>query len=174
MSNRIERMTSILVSPYQVLLDVIDVLMNQRSINPKRAVTASGKTLEIIGAIVGQRKGAITDDAIYMRYIRARVAVNRSSGVSEDLIRIAQLVIGNPSARVVVTSPGVATTRVDVTSSAIDQPTADALLGLLQEAASGGVRVILDYALSAPSGLFRYDSGPGYDAGHYAGSGDNT
>lgn len=174
MSNRIEKLTAILVSPFQKLRDAMVQLRDQRSINPKRAVTAFGKTLDIIGAIVTQSRGALSDDAIYMRYIRARTAVNRSSTVPEDLIQIAKLIIGDPDALIVVHSPGIATTTVDVTSTAIDANTATALLSLLQEAVGGGIRVRLKYALSAPSGIFRFNIGPGLNQGHLAGSGDNT
>jgi len=168
-SNANERLLAILVSPFQKLQAVINDFRTKRSVR-----TSVGQQLEIVGSYVKQARGAIADDDTYRRYIQARAAVDRSSGVPEDLIRVAQLVLGDGTAVIKVASPGIATFTVDVTSTTIDQATADALLDLLGQAVSGGVRLELTYALVAPTAVFRYDTGPGYDVGHYAGAGDNT
>lgn len=135
---------------------------------------AVGAQLTVLGNLVGQPRHGITDDDVYRRYVSARVAVNRSQGVSEDVIRVAQLAIADDDLVVVLTNSGQATVDVDVTSVAIDETTAAILLELLSETVSGGVRVIMHYAVSAPAGLFRYDVGPGYDVGHYAGAEDQA
>ena len=169
MSNANEILLSIFVSPFQKLQAVIDDFRTKRSVR-----TSVGQQLEIVGAYVKQARGAIADDDTYRRYIQARAAVDRSSGVPEDLILVAQLVIGNGTAVIRVASPGIATFTVDVTAQPIDQATADALLDLLGQAVSGGVRLRLKYALSPQAGLFRFNSGPGLNQGHLAGAGDNT
>lgn len=169
MSNANERLIAIFVSPFQKLQAVIDDFRTKRSVR-----TSTGQQLEIVGVYVKQARGAIADDDTYRRYIQARAAVDRSSGVPEDLIRVAQLVLGDGTAVIKVASPGIATFTVDVTGTTIDQATADALQDLLSQAVSGGVRVILRYALSPTVGLFRLDAGPGLDQGHLAGAGDNA
>lgn len=59
---------------------------------PRFLANAVGATLDLYGAIVGQARLGM-DDTSYRLRIRARMALNRSSGTVPDLIRIAQLLV---------------------------------------------------------------------------------
>lgn len=48
---------------------------------------AEGEQLDVIGAIIGEPRGALTDDE-YRLVLRARTKLNRSSGTAENLIDI--------------------------------------------------------------------------------------
>lgn len=59
---------------------------------PRFLSNAAGATLDLYGALVGQARFGM-DDTSYRLRIRARMALNRSSGTIPDLIRIAQLLV---------------------------------------------------------------------------------
>lgn len=59
---------------------------------PRFLANASGAMLDVYGALVGQARGALSD-ASYRLWIGARMAVNRSNGTSNDILRIARLLV---------------------------------------------------------------------------------
>jgi hypothetical protein len=130
---------------------------------------AIGVQLDLVGKIVGQVRNGMSDDD-YRRYCRARIAVNRSRGTTEDLILVTTLAINEPGAVYRVEREGVATLVIRVTEVAIT--TAVAIIGhdLAYQAHAAGVRLLLEYSESPPANTFRFDSGPGWDTGHLAGA----
>ena len=137
-------------------------LLTQRGI-----YTAFGAQLDVIGRIVGFARGALSD-ATYQLYLAAQITANHSDGLGEDLIKIARLIVNNAAATIYVTNEGAATTRVRVGGIALPDATATVVATMLDEARAGGVRLLTQYAVSAPANVFAFDSGPGLDVGHLA------
>ena len=59
---------------------------------------ATGALLDIWGDLVGEVRGDL-DDEDYRKFVAARVLTNRSTGVTDDLIAIAQLITSNSVVR---------------------------------------------------------------------------
>ncbi len=57
--------------------------------------TAEGKTLDLLGKLVGQSRQGRTDDG-YRLWISARILVNRSSGLTKQLLALAFKLTGVP------------------------------------------------------------------------------
>ena len=163
MSNNIEKLLSIIVSPSQGVEDALQQLKTQRFVD-----TAVGSQLDIIGRIVGQEREGLTDDD-YRRYIRARIAVHNSNGWAEDLLTVAYLVVYDPNAVLTLTQEGTATARLMVSGVTMTSDLAAILFKFLTSAVSSGVRIVLEWLPSTPSGIFKLDVGPGFDQGHLAG-----
>jgi hypothetical protein len=125
--------------------------------------------LDNIGLIIGQPRGGLTDD-VYRSYLRARVATNRSTGVTEDIITITKLIINDPNATYNVVNNGTATVVARVGGIAVTDATGDVVFTFLKDAVSAGVRVVVQWANSVPANVFRLDSGPGLDQGHLGNS----
>ena len=158
--NNVVKLLTALLTPINDLEQVMLALLTERSID-----TAVGAQLDVIGRIVGQPRQGLDDDT-YRRYCRARVVTNRSSGVVEDLIKVADLVVFNATATYIVKNEGPATVRLRVDGIAITDDLATILYKFERAAASGGVRIVVQWGSSAPAGWFKFDSGPGLDVGH--------
>src|SRR5262245_5478812 len=70
------------LSEVQLLEDTLWALLVERTVD-----TAVGAQLDVLGRIVKQPRGSRDDDA-YRLWIKARVRVNRSSGLPEQIIDI--------------------------------------------------------------------------------------
>ena len=163
--NRLETLFTVLLKPFQRFENACIQLLTQRGVD-----VAAGVQLDVLGKIVGQARLGNTDD-VYRRYIRARIATNRSTGRREEIINIAHLIVNLPGLVVRVHTIGNASAIVQLDGVAIDQATADVARDMIcRAAAANGVRLVLEYALVPPASVFRYDSGPGFDVGHYAGA----
>lgn len=153
--------------PMQDIEDALQQLLLERSID-----TAVAAQLDVIGKIVQQVRSG-DDDSTYRRRIRARIAVHRSTGTFEDLIKVVSLVVQEVGATYVVQQEGTATVRVliddAITTDAVATLAYEFLRGETGGAAAAGVRIVVEWLPSTPSGIFRLDSGPGYDVGHLAG-----
>lgn len=78
-------LTRIFLTEVQALEDAIAGVYNGRLL-----INAVGIQLDVIGKYVGEsRKGR--NDAIYLLWLKARIAANRSYGRAEDLIKIIKL-----------------------------------------------------------------------------------
>lgn len=117
--------------------------------------TATGWRLDILGARVGQARIGTTD-ATYRLYIRARIYANRSLGKVEDLRRIAGLLLTSYTYREENTN-----VYIEETAGLLTQETARAVWGLLQLAASAGIRVWLVWGALETRFTYcsEYDSG---------------
>jgi len=169
MANNIEKLIAVFMEPVQDVENAIAQLLIQRTLD-----TAEGVQLDVIGAVVDQPRNGLSDDD-FRRYCRARIAVHRSNGVVEDLIRIAALIINDlTSGHIVIRSISNATFVLEVRDHAVDVAGATALQDMLTKATSGGVRIIIVYSEVLLSQTFRLDAGPGLDQGHLARGIDDT
>ena len=140
---------SLLVAPVQDIEDALQQLLTQRSLD-----TAIGAQLDMLGALVGQVRIS-SDDGVQRRYVRARIAANRSRGTVEDLIRISPLVVDDVAASYVVERWAVASVIVRVEDVAVADEVATILAEYLRVAVGAGVRVILESSSAVPLGTFR-------------------
>lgn len=125
---------------------------------------AVGEQLTVLGRIVGETN-RVEDDERFRVVVRARIAVNSSRGRGEDIIRVAGLLFARP---VILTEffPGAMTLEV---AEAIDFiPTIEHRM--LEEAASAGVRIDVHFYGDDPEDVFRFDEGPGWGVGTWAGA----
>lgn len=152
-----------LLSPAPDLVIAMHQVLTLRSVD-----NALGAQLDVLGRIVGRPRNGITDDEVYRRLVRAQISANKSDGTNADILTIARLVVADPDATFVLRNEGAAGFVLAVGGIALDEDIAAVLLELLLRATSGGVRLLLEYATSPPEDVFRFDSGPGFDVGHYA------
>jgi hypothetical protein len=158
---------------------------------------AEGDQLDGLGSIVGENREGRTDSD-YRLAIRVRILINLCEGTPEQIIEIFELLTGAvielreyfPAALVVsVLSPIFG--WVTRTATVIDRPSgftvidrltgdtvivdvadsadfASTLYNYLQTIKPAGVKANLVYWFSPD--VFRFDSGPGWDQGHWAGA----
>lgn len=154
---KLEAFISALVDPIQDIENAMWQLLTERAIS-----TAVGSQLDAIGFIVNQERIGLLD-ADYRRYLRARIAVNRSDGIDDNLIRIARLLVNDTGALIEIDNQGPATVVVRIRTIAITSAVADLLNVFLQDgAAKSGVRLIVESGTVAESLLFTLDTGPGF------------
>ncbi len=152
-----------LVRPMQALEDTLQDMLRQRQL--AHAVGAQATTL---GKKVGQARNGVTDNTIFLRYVRAKISANRSGGVIEHLIRISVLVIDDEDASHIVDNQGNAALVLRVEGVAVSEEVAEILIGFLRRAASTGVRIILESSTAAPASTFKWDTaGRGWDSGPF-------
>ena len=168
--NRLEKLISILMRPFQRLENTAIQLLTLRYVD-----TATGYQLDVLGRVVGQARGGLVDD-IYRRYIRARIATNRSTGRREELIRICRLILGDPAARVVVERQTIATVFIRIDNVALSAAIETALIRFMEQAVAAGVRVLVQTAPAIPTAMFKFTggglpTGPGFDSSVTPGSG---
>lgn len=142
-----------LVRPFQALEDALIAMYDQRHLD-----NAEGAQLDQLGALVGEPRAGRTDDA-YRRRIRARVAHNRSHGLTEDLIRITRLVAYDDAVTVACEQQDVATEVVRLGGAAVTTETAEELISFLRTGVAAGVRAIVEYSPAAPAATFTFDTG---------------
>lgn len=116
---------------------------------------AQGLTLDFIGAIVGRKRLALTDDD-YRIAIRAQIRINRSSGTPEDIIAVTDLSIP-ASASFTYSEHYPAAITIDVLNTVAF--TIKVLVDNLRAAKAGGVRLNLVYSYSPPEETFTLASG---------------
>lgn len=166
--NNITQLLTACIAPFQDAQDTLVALLAERTID-----TAVGAQLDVLGRIVGEDRAGFDDDT-YRRYIRARIAVNRSRGVTEDVINVLVSVIADGSAVIETRREGVATLVAYVNGIALDGAVAAIAALLTARAVSAGVRLVTEWSQSIPANTFRLDTGPGLDVGHLAGAIDNS
>lgn len=162
--NNTEKLVATLATPFQSLENALRQLLLERSID-----TAIGAQLDVIGRLVGQARNGLDDDT-FRRYCRARITVNRATGVIEELITVTDLIVYDDDGQYEVIGQGTATVKVTINNLAITEGLADILLLFLKNTVSAGVRLVVQYGISAPAGWFRLDSGPGLDQGKLVGA----
>jgi hypothetical protein len=143
------------VEQIQALEDAFAQLLSDRWLD-----TAEGVQLDGLGSIVGEPRG-VREDEEYLLGIKARIMVNKSEGTIEDLLELLKFVSGLD-----VELTEISPARIQVTIIGVDTWTATVLKKYLLEAKAAGVAV--DFIYSTTEGAFRFDSGPGWDIGHWA------
>lgn len=99
MTTRFLPMLDVLVGETQELENAIWGFIAQLDVT-----TATDIWLERLGEIVGEKREGEADDAIYRRYIEARILANKSSGRINDVLAVANKVIGGDPVNVFVAS----------------------------------------------------------------------
>jgi hypothetical protein len=167
--NVIAVLTSI-ITPMQTLENALVQVLTQRSVN-----IATGVTLTMLGHLVGQERNGVVDDEIFRRYVRARIAVNKSNGLPNTLINIARLILNDPAYTVTLHNEGAGTARMTIGSASLGVTDAVAVvLGLMLESAvAAGVRLVVEWSNEDDAGTYTLDSGPGLDTGFFANATDN-
>jgi hypothetical protein len=163
---KLKAFLTVLMTPAQPIEDALWQLLTERDID-----NAEGEQLDQIGVIVGLGRTS-TDDEVYRRHLRAQILTNKSNGNVNDLIRIAKAALADVNPGIEVRRQNNVTAVVRVRETAIDSDTAEILIEFLNRARAAGVRVILEWAESAPEDVFTLNTGPGLDQGHLAGARD--
>lgn len=132
----------------QDLEDAYQQLLLERSLD-----TSVGAQLDVIGRKVGQKRNGYADEA-YRRLLRARISTNRSSGLPEQLIHIALLVVNDPTLAYLFFNVGGATARLVLDDGAVGFDVALLAMIFLRIAVAGGVRLVLEFTTIAPAATF--------------------
>jgi hypothetical protein len=119
----------------------------------RRLESASGVRLDDLGKLVGQPRDGF-GDTDYRRVIGARIAINRSTGVRSDLIRIALAILNTPGSKVRVTGGG-GVAFVDTWDTAVSTPLATLIYKFLREAIEATVRLGVVYT-TTPGNAFAF------------------
>lgn len=143
--NRLQQYLQALAARCQATEEGLSQLLLNRRIG-----SAIGAQLDVLGKIVGQARGSLSD-ADFRRYIRARVVANASSGTVEDVLRVIDGVLNDPSADLELTTTPPAAFRIRVASAEVNDAVADILLDFLRDTAAAGVNAILQYTPAAPA-----------------------
>jgi hypothetical protein len=148
----------------QLLEDDADTLRLQRMLEH-----AVGVNVDILGALVGQRRGSRSDE-LYKIWIAARALVNRSSGKTTQLIAIAAKLCDGP----VWLEEFQPATFVMHSVDPIVGADGVEIARLLKLAKAGGVAMqfrwhdVLTSFRFSPTGASVYDSDWGFGAGRFA------
>ena len=141
------------------------------SLNTERTLdSAVGVQLDGIGRIIGQARDGQTDD-VYRIRIKARIALNLSSGTVEEVLTIMGLVLdgctfwwtSRPPASYVLDVHGATTTADAVEAAAI-----------MGEASAAGVNSQLVYSESSDADTFTFSSGDTEEASTAQGWADDA
>ena len=163
-ATNVEKLLLILISQFQDLENALIQLLNYRSID-----TATGVQLDTIGKIVGQERNGL-DDETYRRYCRARIAANRSSGTTNELIKVIGLIVYDDTAVITLTQEGTATARLLIDDLPITDALAAIVFNFVNAARAAGVRIVVEWTSSPFVDTFTLNLGPGFNIGHFAGS----
>lgn len=144
----------------QALENMFQSLLSARAIT-----TATGDQLDGLGALVGEPRNGRTDTEFRIA-IRARIAINRSSGTANEILGVLTAATADPAEftldfKFVPEYPaGFAVRAIGILSAA----NAALLAGLAGEAKAAGVRGLLEYVPELESNFFRFDdAAEGFD-----------
>lgn len=119
---------------------------------------AEGAQLDLLGRLIRQpREGRA--DAAYQRAIGARIAVNRSQGSREDLIKVARLALLDSAVRVRLeasSAPGAV--QVMTLEGLVSHEASTDVVTFAARAAKAGVRVIVESWPAPTAELLRLDT----------------
>jgi hypothetical protein len=154
----VQAITAAFAVQVQALEDALQAVAQIPSIDPVTDDPASASyyvgrasQLDVIGRIVGQPRVS-ADDVFFRRLLRARIAVNRSSGTPAQLLAVLQLLF--PGAVTTLRAWPVASMVVAVLSPAIDPPTAALLVQLVGAAKQAGVAANVEWSPEASTSMF--------------------
>ncbi len=151
------------------LANVLDVFSDQvqeletaffQLLEERAIETGEGSQLDTIGEIVGQARNGL-DDATYRLYLRVRIKTNLSSGLSEQLITIVSLLVGD-TVTVHLSDEPPAGISISLEDDDVSDDTATVVLYFAKLAKSAGVRLVLIW--NPDSDMFAFDdAGSGFD-----------
>lgn len=157
---QIEKLVRIFVNPFQEIEEAFQDLIIGTMLD-----SATGVVLGYLGALCGEPSDRGADDDTYRRRIRARITTNRASGLIEEYITIARLIVYDDAASIRTERQNHSTMLVSIEDVAITDEVGAILFEFLDAATPGDQRVILQYGTVDPAELFHFDSGPGLDEG---------
>lgn len=140
MTTAVQRFVGAVAGSFQTLEEAL-----QQIYYGLRVDTAVGAQLTQIGDFVGRPRAGVDDDDIYRRYVRAQIRVNRSDGISSDLLAVLSLIVYDDDAVYVREERGGATVVYRVEGIVLDDAIAVIAIDTLRTAASDGVRIILEW-----------------------------
>lgn len=132
---------------------------------------ATGAQLDVLGAIIGQARGNLTDDADYRPFVKARAYLNRSSGAPNEILGLFQILDAGGETRV-ITDELPAGFVLIFGGVALSSDKAFTYLQLLRAAHPGGVRAVMEWSEADSDDTFTLD-GSGdqvLDLGLFAGA----
>lgn len=147
---RIEALVGALMDQIQKIENVLWGLYTEDWID-----TASGDRLDVLGAVVGEERGGATDDD-YRAFIRARIRVNRSTGLLSELVEIVRL-IQSDDLGVRAREYYPAALQVEPEEEVIVD--AHRVAAMLQDAAPAGVALRFVYSTAARASTLMFDDG---------------
>lgn len=127
----IEILVKALMTQVQEIEDALFDLLVKRTID-----TAVGAQLDVIGKIVGQKRGTFAEET-YRTFIRGRVLVNRSSGTTDQMVALVNTLLPT-GASLVVREYYPAAFQIEVIGSVPDS-FGNALAALVLEAKALGI-----------------------------------
>jgi len=172
---RLPRTSALLASwltEAQAVEDAFYQLLTERHV-----AVASGETLDMLGRIVGQPRDG-RDDATYRIWISARVMVSRSSGTTEQILAIADKLVGGGPVVLREYYPG----SFIVDLGGVEVHVGSEIAQLLQLAKAAGVRFQATWANPGWPAVFTFapadepvpDSPMGFDAGRFVFASDGS
>lgn len=161
-NNNVTNLLICLSGPAQDIEDTLQAMLAQKFVD-----NAEGAQLDLIGKLVGQSRLGMVD-ADYRRLVRARISVNRSKGTTEDVITVADLVLGDDAATFHVMNVSRASLVLRVEDVTVTAEEGELMLRMLRDTVAAGVRIILEWGISPEVELFQFDSGPGFNQGKLA------
>jgi hypothetical protein len=168
-STNTEKAFRALLSPAPALAQAMWDCIWKRGID-----TAEGVQIDAIGAIVGRPRNGVSDDEIYRRYCRAQISANKSSGIIEDILTIARLVVDDPGATMVNMNYGNGAAALEVAGIGLSEAVAAVLIDLLIKATSDGVRRVLVYSGVTASTVGRWTTHGTWGSARWARGIDRT
>lgn len=124
---------TIMATPATLIENAMWQLLINRTLD-----NATGVTLDKLGALVGQARPTLVD-ADYRRFIRARIAANRSHGLDEEILNVARLVINDTGLTLAVKDIGDASFTLSIRTVTVTAQTLAILVLLVQKAAGAGI-----------------------------------
>lgn len=149
----VETVVSALASPTQDIEDALWQLFSERDVE-----TATGVQLDAIGNLVGQPRGGLIDGD-YRRFVRARISVNKSNGLVEDILTVSQLVLADDVAALVLVPSYPAAILLRIVGSTVSEEVASLLVSFLRKVVAAGVRLVIQFQSSADPDAFYFAGG---------------
>lgn len=152
----------------QTIETVLWQIYTQMGISPNAAgmTIATGYQLDVLGKIVGlPRQG--NADAQYTLLLQARIRTLTACGTTPQLQTLLKIITtGNNVPNIQDVYPA----AILVQEFTVPETNPAIVYSVLNAARPAGVRAILEYLGATLPNTFRYDVGPGYDVGAYAGA----
>lgn len=163
---KLEGFIAACVSPIQAVEDALWQLLVERGVD-----VAVGAQLEVIGFLVGQdRNGQL--DADYRRFVKAKISVNKSRGLMNELIAITKLVLDNPSVTIVMRPEYPASLTIHLSGVELSAATISTLMTFLRKTIAGGVRLLVHFHTATAANTFAFlDDATGLGLGSTADAG---
>lgn len=152
---RFEAFVRLLATRIQALEDVFWSILGGRMLD-----SAVGAQLDVLGAIVGVRRGGLDDDAFRL-LVRVRIRLNRSAGTGDDVLEVFRLLLGDASNTLTLREYPPASFELHVGGQLpVDHARA---LEILRDARAVGVSGVLVWSAHPDADTFAFSDGAGIE-----------